>query len=135
MEICRQAAAEFGIELLTVANFNHQIQSSRHLVVGDEPQAADIRVANLTRRGDVVVTQDWGLAALVIGKGASALGPTGRLYREQDIDFLLESRDLKARYRRSGGHTRGPKKRTSVDDQRFKGRLYALIQQGLPCEG
>jgi uncharacterized protein YaiI (UPF0178 family) len=129
LAICRQAAGEFGLELVTVANFNHNMESEHHLVVGDDPQAADMKVVNLTARGDIVVTQDWGLAAMVLGKGARAISPVGRIYRQQTIEFLLDSRHQAARVRRGGGRTRGPKKRTADDDLRFRQNLYRLIRE------
>lgn len=129
LDICRRAAKEFSVPLVTVASFNHRIESDQHVVVGNAPQEADMQVVNLTARGDIVVTQDWGLAAMVLGKGASALSPTGRVFREETIDFLLEERELKARFRRGGGRTKGPKKRTAEDDENFKRSLYRLLEK------
>ncbi len=129
LEICRRAAADYSIPLITVASFNHRIESIRHVVVGNAPQEADTQVINLTARGDIVVTQDWGLAAMVLGKGASALSPTGRVYRKDTICFLLEERELKAKFRRGGGRTKGPKKRTAADDMNFKKNLYRLLEK------
>jgi len=129
LDICRQAAAEFSVSLVTVASFNHRIESDRHVVVGNAPQEADMGVMNLAVRGDIVVTQDWGLAAMVLGKGAAALSPTGRVFREETIGFLLEERELKARFRRGGGRTRGPRKRTAEDDLNFKKSLYRLLKE------
>ncbi len=128
LEICRRAAKEFSAPLVTVASFNHRIESDHHVVVGNAPQEADLQIVNLTSGGDVVVTQDWGLAAMALGKGAKALSPTGRIFREDSIDFLLEEREMKAKFRRSGGRTRGPKKRTAEDDLNFKMSLYHLLQ-------
>ncbi len=128
LEICRKAAKDFGVALVTVASFNHRIESDQHIVTGDAPQETDLQVINLTAGGDLVVTQDWGLAAMVLGKGAAALSPTGRVFREGTIDFLLEERNIKAKHRRGGGRTRGPKKRTTEDDQRFEKNLYRLLQ-------
>ena len=127
LDICRQAAARFRVPLVTVASFNHRIQSDHHVVVGDGPQEADIRVANLAGRGDIVVTQDWGLAAIVLGRGAAALSPAGRIFRENTIGFLLEERNLQVRFRRGGGRSGGPRKRTAGDDARFKRALYELL--------
>lgn len=127
LEICREAAAGANVKLVTVASFNHRIESDHHVVVGNAPQEADIQVANLTARGDIVVTQDWGLAAIALGKGAAALSPSGRIYRQETIGFLLEERDMKARFRRGGGRTRGPAKRTVQDDDHFKKNLQKLI--------
>ncbi|OPY58236.1 MAG: hypothetical protein A4E55_01055 [Pelotomaculum sp. PtaU1.Bin035] len=128
LEICRQAATEFSVSLVTVASFNHQIESEHHVVVGNAPQEADLQVVNLTREGDIVVTQDWGLAAMVIGKGAAAVSPAGRIFNPATVDFLLEERELKARHRRSGGRTKGPAKRTVKDDNNFKKNLYKLLE-------
>jgi len=71
--ICRQAAAQFSLPMITVANFNHRIDSQNHIVVGNAPQEVDMQIMKLALKGDIVVTQDWGLAAMVLGKGAAAL--------------------------------------------------------------
>jgi uncharacterized protein len=128
LEICRRAAKEFSVTLVTVASFNHRIDSDHHIVVGNASQEADTQVVNITARGDIVVTQDWGLAAMVLGKGAKALSPVGRIFHEDTIEFLLEEREIKARFRRGGGRTRGPKKRTIEDDMKFKKSLYTLLE-------
>ena len=127
LEICRQAA-KYPVSLGTVASFNHRIESDRHVVVGNSPQETDLRVVNLAARGDIVVTQDWGLAAMVLSKGAAALSPSGQIFREETIDFLLEERELKAKFRRSGGKTKGPAKRTAQDDRKFRESLSRLLE-------
>ncbi|WP_031515074.1 YaiI/YqxD family protein [Desulfofalx alkaliphila] len=129
--ICKQAAAENNLQLCTVASFNHHINSDYHLVVGDSPQETDIKIVNLAKKGDIVVTQDWGLAAILLGKGAGVISPTGRIFRAKTIDFLLEEREAKAKFRRAGGRTKGPRKRTSEDDERFVSALKTLINQRL----
>jgi len=130
LETCRTVAAEFAIPMVTVASFNHRIESDHHITVGNAPQEADLQVVNLTAKGDIVVTQDWGLAAIVLGKGGAVLSPTGRIYRQETIEFLLEERELKAKFRRGGGRTRGPRKRTALDDDNFKASLYRLLEAG-----
>jgi uncharacterized protein YaiI (UPF0178 family) len=132
LETCRAVAAEFAISLVTVASFNHRIESDNHITVGNAPQEADLQVVNLTAKGDIVVTQDWGLAAIVLGKGAAALSPTGRIYRQETIEFMLEERELKAKFRRGGGRTKGPRKRTTEDDDHFKKSLYRLLEAERP---
>ena len=74
-------AQRYGARLVTVAGFDHVIDSPEHVTVGDGPQEADIKIINLTRAGDAVVTQDIGLAAAVLGKKAAALNPCGFEYR------------------------------------------------------
>lgn len=132
LETSKAVAAEFTVPLVTVASFNHRIKSDHHITVGNAPQEADLQVVNLTAKGDIVVTQDWGLAAIVLGKGAAVLSPTGRIYRQETIDFLLEERELKAKFRRGGGRTRGPRKRTARDDDNFRKSLYRLLEAVKP---
>lgn len=131
LQICFQVGRQHGAEVWTVASFNHNIQSDHHVVVGNASQEADIKVINLSAAGDVVVTQDWGLAAMVLGKGARSISPDGREYRPDRIDFLLEEREAKAKFRRGGGRTRGPKKRTPEDDRRFEDLLVKIVSQQL----
>jgi uncharacterized protein YaiI (UPF0178 family) len=127
LELCLKVGHRDNIPVWTVASFNHTIESDHHVVVGSDPQETDIKILNLTEAGDVVVSQDWGLAAVVLGKEAKCLSPTGREFRSDSIDFLLEEREIKARHRRAGGRTKGPKKRTKEDDQRFEASLEKVI--------
>jgi len=131
MQVCRKMAARHAIQLYTVASFNHNIISDHHVTVGDGSQEADLAVINMTTAGDIVVTQDWGLAALVLGRKAAAISPAGRIYRPETMDFLLEEREVKAKLRRGGGRTRGPRPRTAEDDERFAAGLLKLIESGL----
>ena len=129
LAICQQIARQAGIPVWTVASFNHHIVSDNHIVVGSNPQETDMKIINLAESGDVVITQDWGLAALVLGKKAFALSPSGREYRPDRIEFLLEERETKAKLRRSGGRTKGPKKRSPEDDQTFRDRLLQILHR------
>lgn len=129
LQICLKQGQKYSVPVWTVASFNHEISSDHHIVVGNSSQEADLKVMNLTEPGDIVVTQDFGLAAMVLGKKAKALGPSGREYLPETIDVLLEERELKAKFRRSGGRTKGPSKRTSDDDQFFERALVKLLEE------
>lgn len=127
LTICQQIAKRALIPVWTVASFNHHIVSDHHVVVGSDPQEADMKVINLTETGDIVITQDWGLAALVLGKKALAVSPSGREYSSDKIEFLLEEREVKAKLRRSGGRTKGPRKRSLEDDEKFASKLERML--------
>ena len=131
LKICMEMGKKYNIPVWTVASFNHHIESDHHVVVGNSAQEADLKVVNLTGSKDIVVTQDWGLAAIILGKGALALSPTGRVYLSQTIDFLLEEREIKSKVRRAGGRTKGPRKRTAADDKRFADKLEQIITANL----
>lgn len=129
LQVCISVGHRFHIQTWTVASFNHNIASDHHVVVGNASQEADMKVVNLTEAGDIVVTQDWGLAAMVLGKKARCLNPAGREYKEDNIEFLLEEREAKAKFRRAGGRTKGPKKRVEADDRKFAFLLETILVQ------
>lgn len=129
MQIIRKLALVYDLNIITVASFNHRIDHINHLVVGDEAQAADIAIMNQVRSGDIVVTQDWGLAAMVLGKKAWAIAPDGRIYEDDRMNWLLEERNIQAKFRRGGGRTHGPAKRTPNDDLRFERNFLATLKQ------
>jgi uncharacterized protein YaiI (UPF0178 family) len=131
LQICLELGAKYAVPVWTVASFNHNIISDNHVMVGDNDQETDLKVLNLTDAGDVVITQDWGLAAMALGKKARCINPTGREFCNDTIDFLLEERDMKAKLRRSGGRTRGPNKRTAEQDQKFQERLDCILGEGI----
>ena len=130
----RRLQGRFGYEVVTVASVNHTVETwgpwHAHVQVGSEPQSADLAVANRARRGDVVITQDWGLAALVLGRGSQAISPDGHTFRPETIELLLEERHIKAKVRRGGGRTRGPRPRTGEDDLRFERTLLEALGAG-----
>lgn len=133
LKVLQKHKEEWNYKLLTIASVDHQIQNAHHLVVGKGPDAADFAVVNNTVKGDIVITQDGGLAALVLAKGAFVLAPSGRIYSEENIDFLLEERFLKARHRRAGGRTKGPSARTREDDQRFEKSFLHILNLASRC--
>ncbi len=135
-ETVRRLQARFNYTVVTVASVNHLVQTwgpwHEHVVAGPEPQATDIAVANRARPGDVVITQDWGLAALALGRRCRAISPTGHTFRSETIGLLLEERHLKAKFRRGGGRTKGPRARTAEDEQRFERALVAALTLASP---
>ncbi|HEU4962839.1 MAG TPA: DUF188 domain-containing protein [Bacilli bacterium] len=118
-----------GLTVIVVTNVHHETVAPHRLVVDGEAQAVDMAIVNRMRAGDVVVTQDIGLAALVLGKRGYALSPTGTRYDNTDMPLILEMREAAAKHRRGGGRTKGPKKRTEADERRFQEALLAVLEQ------
>ena len=85
--------------------------------------SADFAIVERLQAGDVVVTQDIGLASMVLGRGAAAIGVRGRVY-----DMQLFIRHEEKKVRRAGGRTRGPAAFTSEDRARFKRNLTELLR-------
>lgn len=96
--------------------------------------AVDLVLVNQLAAGDIVITQDYGLAALALSRGAAAMHPSGMVYNEHNIDALLAERHLAARARKAGERYRRPKARQSADDVHFGGRLRDLIKSRLADE-
>lgn len=134
LQMCIRIGQKYNVPVWTVASFNHNIVSDHHVVVGSASQEADIKLINLTEPSDIIVTQDWGLASMVLGKSAYCLSPTGKVYSPETIEFLLEEREMKAKFRRGGGRTKGPSKRTREDDQRFEAAIERLIAHSSCCD-
>ncbi|MPN58141.1 hypothetical protein SDC9_205842 [bioreactor metagenome] len=88
-----------------------------------------MKIANEAKAQDIVVTQDYGVAAMVLGKKAYAISPKGNIYNNDNIDKLLFERHLSAKVRRGGGKTASHKKRSSEDDTRLKENLIRLIRK------
>jgi len=120
--IAESIARRHGISVTLLCDTNHLLSSnySTVRVIGAGADAVDFALINLCRRGDIVVTQDYGVAAMALGKGVRAIHQSGRRYTDENIDLLLMERHLAGKARRSGKHhLEGPAKRTAEDDQRF----------------
>lgn len=119
-----------GVEL--ICDTNHILEStySKVTVVSAGADSVDFVLVNKCKRGDIVVTQDYGLAAMVLSKGARAIHQSGTVYTEGNIEGLLQSRYevKKARCQSAKNHIKGPKKRTKDDDLRFENALICLIK-------
>ena len=128
--IAERIAKAHGIPVTLLCDPHHLLSSdySPVRVVGAGADAVDFALINLCRRGDIVVTQDYGVAAMALGKGAKAIHQSGRWYTDENIDLLLMERHLAGKARRSGKHhLKGPAKRTAEDDQRFAESFERLI--------
>lgn len=136
--IAADIARKFHIPVVLVCDRNHVQHIPDALVITVDPgaDAADLALVNRCCAGDVVVTQDYGVAALVLGRRGCAIHPSGRWYTNDNIDALLMERCLSGKQRRSKSrhHLKGPPKRTPEDDRRFARSLEALLAQCLQEE-
>lgn len=118
-----------GLQVMLVTNIHHEQQAPGRLVVDGRSQSVDLAIINRLQAEDVVITQDMGLAALALGKKGYALSPNGHEYRTEDVTLMLEMRESAAKHRRGGGRTKGPKKRTAEDEERFQLGLVSLLDR------
>ena len=132
--IVERVAREHDIPVVLLCDTNHVLSSdySEIKVIGAGADAVDIALINMCRPRDIVVTQDYGVAALALGKGAKAIHQSGRWYTDENIDSLLMERHMAKVARRSAKHhLRGPAKRTDEDDRRFEESFRRLIEDCL----
>ncbi len=97
--------------------------------VSSGQDAADFAIVERLAPGDVVVTQDLGLAAMVLGRGAAAISPRGRVHSSATIDMELAVRHAEQKHRRGGGRTRGPSPFEEEDRERFTAALQRLLER------
>ena len=129
--IAERVAKEHSIPVVLLCDTNHVLVSdySEIKIIGAGVDAVDIALINLCRAGDLVVTQDYGVAAMALGKGAKAIHQSGKVYTNDNISGLLESCHIaKVQRRKSKNHLKGPKKRTAEDDKRFEESFRKLIE-------
>lgn len=126
-----QLARRFGLSCVLFCDTSHEFQreGAETVVVSKGADSADFALVNQARRGDFVVTQDYGLAAMCLARGAIPLSQDGMVYDEQNIDALLQSRHAARKIRQSGGRLSAPKKRASKQDDAFIQTLTQLLEQ------
>ena len=131
-EIIEKTAKEYKIPVTMVIDVNHILYSdySEIVTVSQGADSVDIALINRVEKGDIVVSQDYGVAALSLGKGAYAIGNSGLLYTKDNIDRLLFERFMHGKVRRAGKMSRGggPKKRTNADDENFEKSFRKLCE-------
>ena len=91
--------------------------------------SVDFALLNRASKGDVVVTQDYGLAAMCLAKGARVIRQDGLIFTDENILPLLNQRHETKKRLRAGGRVHGPKKRDSAQDEAFETALNALFSK------
>lgn len=97
------------------------------VVVEKGADSVDFKLVNLVTAGDIVVTQDYGLAAMCLARKAVPISQNGLVFTDKNIDELLFSRYVSKKIRNAGGRLKGPSKRTPEQDERFLQALEGLI--------
>lgn len=132
-KIASTAALEAGIPCTLLCDTAHTIEipGTETIVVDQGADSADFALIKRLQPGDIVVTQDYGLAALCLTRGAYAIHQDGWLYSQSNIDGLLSARQLSSRLRRGGYRVKGAKKRTKEQDNTFDKMFRSLLQNRL----
>ena len=128
--IAENVAKKYNIPCTLVCDTSHFLESDYSTVftVSKGADSADYKIVNLIEKGDIVVTQDYGLAAMCMSRAAFAINQNGMLYSDDNIDSLLFMRAASSKARRAGVHLKGPKKRDKSQDVHFETALCRLIE-------
>lgn len=126
-------AKENNIPVIMFIDTSHILDDgySEVVVVDKSRDSVDFALVNRISKGDIVETQDYGVAAMALSMGAKALNQNGLFFTDRNIDKLLFERHIGQKVRRSGGRTSGPPKRTKEDDFKFEKALRKLIMESL----
>ncbi len=125
-----KTAKRNGIEVIMVCDTSHVISDgySRVITVDKGSDSADFKIVNISKTGDIIITGDYGVAAMALSKGAKALGNSGIIYTDFNIDSFLAKRHMAKENRRKGGKFTKIKKRTSDENANFTASLTKLIK-------
>jgi hypothetical protein len=138
VSIVEHIAEKYQVSVTLLCDTNHILHSdySEVMVVGAGSDAVDYKLISLCHKGDIVVSQDYGVAAMALGKSAYAIHQSGKWYTDENIDQMLMERHLNKKARRSSrkNHMKGPKKRTDEDDIRFAESFEKLVVMALELE-
>ena len=139
VSIVENIAYKYSVPVTLLYDTNHVLESeySEVIVVGSGADAVDYKLISICNKGDIVVSQDYGVAAMALGKGAYAIHQSGKWYTKDNIDRMLMERHLNKKARRESGknHIKGPKKRTSEDDEHFSESFEKLIFMAIKNNG
>lgn len=125
------AARDNQMECIILCDTSHHFEreGAVTVTVSKGSDSVDYALVNMVKQGDIVVTQDYGLAAMCLARRAVPINQNGMIYNENNIDSLLLSRHTAKKIRSAGGRLRGPAKRTLEQDKSFEQALLGLIGQ------
>ena len=130
VDLTVRLAAKHGAECVILCDTAHEFnrEGAQTVIVEKGADSVDFKLVNLVREGDIVVTQDYGLAAMCLARKAVPLSQNGMVYTDKNIDQLLFTRYVSKKIRNSGGRLKGPSKRKPEQDKAFEEALERLIE-------
>ncbi|MGC6767376.1 YaiI/YqxD family protein [Enterococcus sp. LJL51] len=129
-----ETALQYQMKIVVVTSIDHYSlkeypEAVSFVYVDKGNDAADYKIIALIKAGDILITQDYGLASLALPKDVTVLHQLGKEYTAETIGQLLEQRYFSAKIRKSGGRTKGPKPFTKEDREQFRLKLIEVIER------
>ena len=130
IDIAISVAKKFNIKVVIMCDTSHIFnkEGAKTMVFSKVADSVDFALINYLEKEDIVITQDYGLAAMAMNKASYVINQNGMIYNDENIDRLLYSRHISKKIRKSGGKTKGPKKRTKEDDINFEKTLNEILE-------
>lgn len=131
VKICIEVCKKNYIEAIILCDTSHvfNYEGVQTIMVDKGADSVDFKLVNLIKAGDIVVTQDYGLAAMCLARKAIVLNQNGMIYDNSNIDSLLLARHTAKKIRKSSGRLKGNSKRTNEQDEAFKKALIEIISK------
>ena len=122
-----------GIKCIILCDTSHVFNKTgaTTVMISKGNDTVDFALVNMADKGDIVVTQDYGLAAMCIAKQAKPISQNGMLYTNENIDGLLMSRHAAREVRMGGGRIKGQGKRTKDQNSLFLEKMIGLMEEQL----
>lgn len=132
-ELAVQLCRRYRVPCLLLCDTAHQMhrEGAQTLIFDKGADSVDFALVNRANAGDLVITQDYGLASMCLARQARVLHQDGWEYTEYNIQALLFQRSESRRYRASGGRIKGPSKRKSQQDAAFQKAMEQILQQAV----
>lgn len=126
-----RVALKYKLEVLYFVDVNHQLTSdyAQIFVVDQGADSVDLALINQMLHHDIVVSQDYGVATLAIGKKGFVLLPSGKELHKDNIDMHMFERHISREERKRGRRGTRHKKRTSNDNERFEESLDFMVNK------
>ncbi len=126
-----ELATRYSTAVILFCDAAHEMnrEGADTVIVAKGADSADFALVNRAEAGDIVITQDYGLAAMALAKRACVLDQNGRSYTADNIDALLLSRHTARKIRQAGGRLRGPSKRVHAQDEAFAEALEHMLSR------
>lgn len=130
VDIAVRVARERHWECVILCDTSHffEKEGAETVTVSKGPDSVDFALVNMLEAGDIVVTQDYGLAAMCLARRAVPVSQDGMIYDDDNIEGLLMARHTAKKIRNAGGRLRGNGKRPAAMDKRFEDALRKLTE-------
>jgi uncharacterized protein YaiI (UPF0178 family) len=133
VDIVVTLAKQFHIACVILCDTSHVFNKdgAKTITVSKGADSVDFALVNMLHAGDIVVTQDYGLAAMCLARKALPINQDGMIYNDDNIGSLLHARYTAKKIRNAGGRLKGPQKRTPEQNSQFYSKFEELLKHNL----